>query len=144
MIRKFSSKDKMSISNYLSNKLNISLIDANRRAKRILKSGLPTLLKEDKDLQGLCWIETRLIGDKKENFVEIYVNHWKLAEHFLQCLRWELNGLYWFSLPIHDSLNRTLNKHGIRFVKVDGDKNFYHYKFEKREFKSFKLEDNEE
>jgi hypothetical protein len=143
MIRQTSTKDKTSIAVYLSKKLNISLKDASIKARKIVKNGLPSFLKESKDLEGVCWVETRLVNEKKEKFVEILVDNWRLAESFIQCLRWSLDGICWFSLPRHDMLNRTLNKAGIRFVKVDGDKNVYIYKFEKRYFQSYKSEDNE-
>lgn len=144
MIRHCTTKDRTSIAVYLATKLKISLSEANSKAKRIVKNGMPSFLKEEKNLTGLCWVETRIVNDKKEKFVEILSDHWKLAESFLQCLRWALNGIYYFSLPRHDSLNRTYNKNGIRYLKVDGDRNIYVYKFEKREFRSFKEEDNEE
>jgi len=99
---------------------------------------------EGKELHGVCWIESRLIGEKKEKFIEILCNNWRLAESYIQVLRWNLDGVFYFSLPKHDFLNRTLNKAGIRFVKVDGDKNIYNYKFEKRNFVNYKSEDNEE
>lgn len=144
MIRHCTTKDRTSIAVYLATKLKISLSEANSKAKRIVKNGMPSFLKEEKNLTGLCWIETRLVNDKKEKFVEILSDHWKLAESFLQCLRWKLDGIFYFSLPKYDSLNRTYNKNGIRYLKVDGDRNIYVYKFEKREFRSFKEEDNEE
>jgi DNA-binding XRE family transcriptional regulator len=143
MIRQASTKDKVSIAIYLAQKLNISLPDANRKANKIIKSGLPAFMLEGKDLQGICWVEFKLVGEKKEKFVEILCNNWRLAESYIQVLRWELDGIYWFSLPKRDFLNRTLNKAGIRFVKVDGDKNVYNYKFEKRNFFNYKSEDNE-
>lgn len=144
MIRQISTKDRTSISLYLASKLNIALPEANRIANKIIKSGLPSFILESKDLQGLCYVENRKIGDKQEKFVEILVGNWRLAESFLQVLRWNLNGIYYFALPKHDMLNRTLNKNGMRFFKVDGDKNLYNYKFEKRYFQSYKAEDNEE
>lgn len=144
MIRQVSTKDKTSIAIYLAQKLNISLSDANRKTNKIIKSGLPAFIFEGKDLQGICWIESRLIGEKKEKFVEILVNNWRLAESYIQVLRWRLDGIYFFSLPKRDFLNRTLNKAGIRFIKVDGDKNVYNYKFEKRNFFNYKSEDNED
>ena len=63
---------------------------------------------------------------------------------YIKILRWNLKGIYWFSLTKHDFLNRTYNKNGLRFIKCDGDKNLYCYKFEKRQFANFKSEDNEE
>ena len=144
MIRLISTKDKTSIAIYLASKLNIDLPEANRRANKIIKSGLPSFILESKDLQGLCYVEKRQVGDKQEKFIEILVGNWRLAENFIQVLRWNLDGVYWFSLPKHDMLNRTYNKNGIRFFKCDGEKNTYCYKFEKRNFYSFKSEDNEE
>lgn len=128
---------------YLAQKLNISLPEASIKAKQIIKSGLPSLIKEAKDLSGVAWIEHRIVNDKKEKFIEILVNNWRLAEEFIQCLRWKLNGIYWFSLPRHDFLNRTFNKNGIRYIRVENDKNIYCYKFEKRNFYSFKSDDLE-
>lgn len=141
MIRQISTGDKTSVAIYLAQKLNISLPEANFKANKIIKSGQVSFLKEEKELSGLCYVESRLVNGVKTNFIEIIVNNWRLAESFLQCLRWSLNGIYWFSLPKHDFLNRTLNKSGIRFVKVDGDKNIYNYKFEKRDFFNYKSED---
>lgn len=143
MIRQISTKDRTSISLYLASKLNIDLPEANRRARKIIKSGLPSFILESKDLQGLCYVEKRQVGDKQEKFIEILVGNWRLAENFIQVLRWNLDGVYWFSLPKHDFLNRTLNKAGMRYVRVEGDKNVYNYKFERRQFYSFKLEDLE-
>jgi hypothetical protein len=143
MIRQISKKDKYSLITYLAPKLNISLLEANVKATKIIKSGLPSLILESKDLQGVCWVETKVIGEKKVKFVEILVNNWRLAEHFIQVLRWNLNGEYWFSIPKHDFLNRTYNKNGIRFMKVDGDRNLYCYRFELRNFYNYKTEDNE-
>ena len=143
MIRQISTKDKTSIAIYLAQKLNISLPDANIKANKIIKSGLPAFLLEGKDLQGICYVELRLVGDKKEKFVEILCDNWRLAESYLQVLRWNLDGIYWFSLPKRDFLNRTYNKQGIRYMRCDGDKNIYCYKFEKRNFYSFKSEDVE-
>jgi len=143
VIRQISTKDRTSISLYLASKLNIDLPEANRRARKIIKSGLPSFILESKDLQGLCYVEKRQVGDKQEKFIEILVGNWRLAENFIQVLRWNLDGVYWFSLPKHDFLNRTLNKAGMRYVRVEGDKNVYNYKFERRQFYSFKLEDLE-
>jgi hypothetical protein len=143
MIRQISTKDKTSIAIYLAQKLNISLPEANIKANKIVKSGLPAFMIEGKELQGICWVETRLIGEKKEKFVEILCNNWRLAESYIQVLRWNLNGIYWFSLPKHDFLNRTFNKNGLRYMRCEGDRNIYCYKFEKRNFYSFKSEDLE-
>jgi hypothetical protein len=144
MIRNCTTKDLSSISVYLAQKLNISLPEASIKTKKIIKSGLPSLIKESKDLTGIVWVESRIINDKKEKFIEIFVNNWRLAEDFIQCLRWKLDGVYWFSLPRHDFLNRTFNKNGIRFSRVEGDRNIYCYKFERRNFFNYKSEDNEE
>ena len=141
MIRQISTGDKTSIAIYLAQKLNISLPDANIKVNKIIKSGLPAFMLEGKDLQGMCWVELRLIGEKKEKFVEILCNNWRLAESYIQVLRWNLNGDYFFSVPKHDWLNRTLNKNGIRFTKIDGLNNLYIGRFEKRTFYSFKSED---
>jgi hypothetical protein len=144
MIRKITSSDKTSVASYLVSKLNMPLLEAIKKANKIIKSGRVSFLKEERDLSGLCYTESRVVNGVKTNFVEIIVNNWRLAEDFIQVLRWNLDGIYWFSLPRHDFLNRTLNKIGIRFVRVDGDRNVYCYKFEKRNFYSFKSEDNEE
>jgi hypothetical protein len=144
MIRHSNTKDLTSISMYLAQKMNISLPEANAKAKKIVKSGLLSLIKESKDLLGIVWIEYRIVNNKNEKFVEILVNNWRLAEEFIQCLRWNLDGEYYFVLPKHDFLNRTYNKNGIRYLKCDGDKNIYCQRFEKRNFYSFKSEDNED
>lgn len=144
MIRKWNINDKSSITIYLASKLNISISEANRKVNKILKSGVPAFILEGKDPQGICWIEQRIIDNKKENFIEILCNNWRLAEDYIQILRWNLCGMYWFSLPKHDFLNRTYNKNGIRFMKVNGQNNIYCYKFEKRNFFNYKSDDNEE
>lgn len=144
MIRNITSSDKNSVSEYLIKKLNISPSDAEKKSRKIIKSGLPSFLLESSDLQGICYVETRIINGEKQKFVEILVNNWRLAETYIKILRWNLNGIYWFSLPKHDFLNRTYNKNGLRFTKCDGDKNIYCYRFEKRNFVNFKSEDNNE
>jgi hypothetical protein len=144
MIRQVSTQDKTSIGLYLSQKLNISIPEGMVKANKIIKSGLPAFMLEGKELQGVCWVESRLIGEKKEKFIEILCNNWRLAESYIQVLRWNLNGIYFLSVPKHDFLNRTYNKNGIRFMKVDGQNNLYCYKFEKRNFFNYKSEDNEE
>jgi len=120
------------------------LSDAVKKANKIIKSGLTNFIKEGKDLEGVCYVESKLVNDKKEKFIVILVNNWRLAESFIQCLRWELNGDYFLSVPKHDFLNRTYNKNGIRFLRVDGDNNLYISRFEKRFFQSYKAEDNED
>jgi hypothetical protein len=144
VIRQASTNDKTSIAVYLSKKLSISLPDANIKTNRIIKSGLPSFIKEGKDLDGVCWVETRLVNDKKEKFVEILVDNWRLAESYIQVLRWNLDGIYYFSLPKRDMLNRTYNKQGIRYMRCEGDRNIYCYRFEKRNFFNYKSEDNDE
>lgn len=131
----------MAVANYLSSKLNISYQDALAKANKIIKSGQISYLKEEKDLTGLCYTEIRLIDNKKVKYLEIFVNNWRLAEEFLKILRWNLNGDYTLSIPKHDSLNRTFNKNGIRYIRVDGDRNIYMCRFEKREFFTYKNED---
>ena len=141
MIRKATTKDITSIAVFLSNKLNLSLKDSIVKARRIVKNGLPSFLKEEKDLTGVCWVEKRLIGDVKKKFVCIHVDNWRLAESFIQCLRWTLNGEHMFFIPRRDMLNRTFNKNGIKYIKIDGDNHLYSYTFEKREFRNYKSED---
>ncbi len=143
MIRQISPKDKTSLSIYLIEKLKLTFPEASIKANKIIKNGYTSLMADTRDLQGICWVELRLVGDKKIKFVEILVNNWRLAESFIQVLRWKLNGEFWFSLPKHDFLNRTYNKNGIRFMKVDGSNNLYCYKFEKRQFFNVKREDDE-
>jgi hypothetical protein len=143
MIRKAITKDITSIAVFLSNKLNLSLKDSVIKAKRIVKSGLPSFLKEEKDLSGLCFVETKLVGDVKKKFVNIYVSNWRLAESFIQCLRWTLNGEHFFLIPRKDMLNRTYNKAGIKYLKIEGDNHLYSYVFEHRVFTSYKSEDIE-
>jgi hypothetical protein len=143
MIRKLDTKDKNSCAIYLATKLNISFSEALLKVNKILKSGLPNFLKDERDLQGICWVESRLIGDKKEKYIEILVNNWRLAENFIQILRWNLNGDFYLSIPKHSMLNRTYNKNGIRYLRVDGLNNLYIYRFEKRRFYNNKSDDNE-
>lgn len=144
MIKQCTIKDLTSVSEYLSKKLNIPFSEATKQARKIIKSGLPSLILEEKDLTGVCWAEIRLIDDKKFHYVVMLVNNWRLAEKFIQILRWRLNGIYYFSIPKHDFLNRTYNKNGIRFLKCDNDKNVYCQKFELRTFVNHKSEDTEE
>ena len=144
MIRKINAKDITSLSIYLSQKLGISISEAKKKASKIVKSGLPNFIKEEKDLSGVCFVETKIINDVKKKFVYIYVNNWRLAENFLQCLRWNLNGEYFFSISRRDMLNRTYNKAGIKYLKIEGDNHLYSYVFEKRNFTSYKSEDNED
>jgi len=144
MIRKTNAKDITSLSVYLSQKLGISISDAKKKASKIIKSGLPNFIKEEKDLSGVCFVETKIVNDVKKKFVYIYVNNWRLAENFLQCLRWTLSGEHMFLIPRRDMLNRTYNKAGIKYIKIEGDNHLYSYVFEKRNFTSYKSEDNEE
>lgn len=141
MLRKVLDTDKNSLVLYLSSKLNISIASATITANKIIKHSSISFLKEEKDLSGVCWIESRMINNIKHKFIEIVCNNWRLAEDFLQCLRWNLNGTYYFLIPRHDFLNRTFNKNGIKFIKIEGENHLYSYKFEKREFRSFKSED---
>lgn len=143
MIRNIKANDKLSVALYLSKKLSLSINEASIKIKKIIKSGLPSFLKEDKDLQGVCYIENRIVNDKKEKFIEIFCDNWRLAESYIQILRWNVNGIYWFSLPKHDFLNRTFNKNGLRYVRCEGDRNIYCYKFEKRNFYNSKKDDNQ-
>jgi len=144
MIRNITTNDKISVSLYLADKLKISLLEASVKTKKIIKSGLPSFILESKDLRGLCYVELQMIKGVKEKVVVILCDNWRLAEEYLKILRWNLDGIYWFSLPKHDFLNRTLNKNGVRFSHVDNDKNIYCYRFEKRVFQNYKSEDNEE
>jgi hypothetical protein len=144
VIRQITSKDSNEISLYLVSKLNIPFSEAEKKVRKIIKSGLPSFLLEAKDLQGICYVEHRIINDEKTKFVEILCDNWRLAEMYIKILRWNLNGIYWMSLPKHDFLNRTFNKNGLRFTKCDGNKNIYCYRFEKRNFVNFKSEDNDE
>jgi hypothetical protein len=144
MIRHISTGDKNLVSDYLANKLRIPFSEAQKKARKIIKSGLPSFLLESKDLQGICYVENRIVNDKKEKFVEILCDNWRLAEKYIKILRWSLNGDYFFLVPKHDWLNRTYNKNGIRFYKVDGSNNLYIGRFEKRTFVNFKAADNEE
>lgn len=141
MIRNATTKDITSIATFLSNKLNLSLHDAVKKAKKIVKNGLPSFLKEEKDLTGVCWVEKRIVNNVPQKFVEIHVKNWRLAEDFIQCLKWSLNGEYMFLIPRKDMLNRTYNKAGIKYLKIEGDNHLYSYRFEKREFRNYKSED---
>jgi hypothetical protein len=143
MIRQISTKDKIAFATYLVSKLNISYKEANKQAVRIIKSGFPALMLEARDLQGACWVENKIVNEKKMRYITILVNNWRLAEAFLQMLRWKLNGEYWFELPKHDFLNKTYNKNGVRFMRVQGNKNIYCYRFELRTFYNVKNEDDE-
>jgi hypothetical protein len=51
MIRNITSSDKISVSEYLVKKLNISFADAEKKVRKIIKSGQPSFLLEGKDLQ---------------------------------------------------------------------------------------------
>jgi len=141
MIRQISKKDKTAIEFYLSTKLRLSFLEASVKTRKIIKSGLPALIMESKELQGICWAENRIVDDKKVKYIEILVNNWRLAEAFIKILRWNLNGDYYLSIPKHDFLNRTYNKNGIRFLKVNGKNNEYITRFEKRTFYNFKKDD---
>ena len=141
MIRNATTKDITSIATFLSNKLNLSLNDAVKKSRKIVKNGLPSFLKEEKDLSGVCWVEKRVVNNVPQKFVEIHVNHWKIAEDFIQCLKWSLNGEYMFLIPRKDMLNRTYNKAGIKYLKIEGDNHLYSYRFEKRIFRNYKSED---
>jgi hypothetical protein len=141
MIRKATIKDITAIALFLSNKLNLPFKETVVKARKIVKSGSPNFLKEEKDLTGVCWVEKKIVNNAPQKFVEIHVTNWRLAEMFLQCLRWELNGEYMFLIPRRDMLNRTYNKAGIKYLKIEGDNHLYVYKFEKREFRSYKSED---
>jgi len=143
MIRNWKQQDVSALSLYISKKLNVPISEATLKARKVIKSGLPSFLKEESDLTGVCWIEARVIDGKKLKFIEILANNWRLAEDYIQCLRWEIHGEYYFSVPRHDSLNRTYNKNGIRYLRVEGDKNIYVYRFERRNFVSYKSEDND-
>ena len=144
MIRNISSKDKLVIADYLVSKKGISFLEANKIVKNILKGGRVSFIKENKECEGICYIYTKEINGEKLKFIEILVNNWRLAENYLQMLKWSLNGVYFFSLPKHDFLNRTYNKNNIKFLQVDGQNNIYSYKFEKRQFFNFKREDIED
>lgn len=141
MIRNATTKDITSIATFLSNKLNLSLHDAVKKSRKIVKNGLPSFLKEEKDLTGVCWVEKRVVNNVPQKFVEIHVKNWRLAEDFIQCLKWSLNGEYMFLIPRKDMLNRTYNKAGIKYLKIEGDNHLYSYRFEKREFRNYKSED---
>jgi hypothetical protein len=141
MIRKATIKDITAIALFLSNKLNLPFKETVVKARKIVKSGSPNFLKEEKDLTGVCWVEKKIVNNAPQKFVEIHVTNWRLAEMFLQCLRWELNGDYYFLIPRRDMLNRTYNKNSIKFLKIEGDNHLYSYVFQKREFRSYKSED---
>lgn len=144
MIRQISVKDISAVSMYLANKLNISFTDAKIKARKIIKSGNHSFLLDEANLQGICYVETKVVNNKKVKFIEIIADNWRLAESFIQILKWNLNGEYFFALPKHHFLNRTYNKKGIKFFRVEGDKNLYIYNFEKRTFFNNKAEDSEE
>jgi hypothetical protein len=144
MIRNATTKDITSIATFLSNKLNLSLNDAVKKSRKIVKNYSPSFLKEEKDLSGVCWVEKRIVNNVPQKFVEIHVKNWRLAEDFIQCLKWSLNGEYMFLIPRKDMLNRTYNKAGIKYLKIEGDNHLYSYRFEKREFRNYKSEDLED
>jgi hypothetical protein len=144
MIRNATTKDITSIATFLSNKLSLSLNDAVKKSRKIVKNYSPSFLKEEKDLSGVCWVENRIVNNVPQKFVEIHVKNWRLAEDFIQCLKWSLNGEYMFLIPRKDMLNRTYNKAGIKYLKIEGDNHLYSYRFEKREFRNYKSEDLED
>ena len=141
MIRNATTKDITSIATFLSNKLNLSLTDAVKKSRKIVKNCSPSFIKEEKDVSGVWWVEKRIVNNVPQKFVEIHVKNWRLAEDFIQCLKWSLNGEYMFLIPRKDMLNRTYNKAGIKYLKIEGDNHLYSYRFEKREFRNYKSED---
>jgi hypothetical protein len=132
MIRNLQPKDELNFITYYSSKTNCSLKDAKYQFKQIIKSGLPALIKEESILTGVCWIENRIVEEKKIKHLNFLVNNWRLAEAFLQVLRLNYNGKVIVELDKRHFLNRTLNKHHFNFLKLDNDKNIFEYKFEKR------------
>ena len=139
MIRQINKKDTLFISEYLSKKLSISNKEANSKISKLIKSGLPAFIKEGLYIDGICWVE---IDDKKVKRINFQVDNWKIAEDFIKVLKWNLNGDYIIELPKYDFLNKTLNKNGFKFFKVENNKNYYTYKFEKRVFYNTKSDDN--
>lgn len=143
MIRPFHKTDKIAIADYLSKKLNLSMSDANLEAHKILKSKTQGFIKEDINLEGLCWIDKKIINEKPVKRLTFLVNNWRLAEDFIKLLRWNLSGEYIVECPKHDFLNRTLTKNGFRFLRLEDNKNVYNFRFEKRSFTNYKSEDND-
>lgn len=141
MIRLIKTEDKTSISDFLMKKLSISFKEAELKTSKLLKLKNLCFVKESPDVKGLCWVETSLISDKKVKKLFFLVDNWQLAEDFIKLLRWNLSGEYLIEIPKHDFLNRTLSKNGFRFVKLLDNKNVYNYRFEKKTFTNYKLDD---
>lgn len=143
MIHHITNKDKVLVAEYLVKKLDIPFKDAIIKTQKIIKSGLPSYIKDEKNLSGVCWVEIRTVNNIKQKHVEILCDNWRLAELFLKVLKWDLNGDYCFSIPKHHFLNRTYNKQGLKFFKCNGNNNDYIMKYEKRNFYLIKSDDED-
>jgi hypothetical protein len=143
MIRNLQPKDELNFITYYSSKVNCSLKDAKHQFKQIIKSGLPALIKDESTLSGVCWIDSRKVEDKKIRYLNFLVNNWRLAEAFLQVLRWNYNGEVIVELDKHHFLNRTVNKNRFIFLRTENNKNIFKYTFIKREIYG-KLEESNE
>lgn len=143
MIRLIKKEDTLSIVEYLLKKLAITPQEAKVISRKIVKSGLPSFLKDSKSLEGICWMEKSILNEKPIKKLNFLVDNWRLAEDFIKILRWNVNGEIIIDIPRHDFLNRTLTKNGFRFLKLENNRNVYNYRFEKREFHNIKSEDNE-
>lgn len=134
MIRSIKQKDKCDfITAYIYHN-RCSPDEAKLKFNHIIKSGLFNLILEDKNISNFCWLEHKVINDKKNKYLYFLVNHWKVAESFINMCRWNINGEIWVELPKHHFLNRTLNKQNFKFIKVENNKNIYNYTFIQRKF----------
>jgi len=142
MIRNIITKDKYNFLDYYSKQLNVSFKEAEIKFNKILKNSSAKLILVNKDVEGICWTEK---DDSKKKHLFLLVNHWKIAESFIQSLRWDLSGEYEINIPKYHFLNRTLNKNGFKFYKVDDKNNYYKYTFIKRILTNAKSEsDNDD
>lgn len=143
MIRPIKKSDKSSLCEYIKNKYSCTYTEAEKESRKLLKFSQKCYIKEDKDLYGVCWIEKCIFDKLPSKKINFLVDNWHLADDFIKILRWNLNGLYIIEVPQNHFLNKTLNKNGFRFIRLQNNKNLYHYKFELRKFTNYKLEDLE-
>lgn len=134
MFRRINSTDKLNFIEYYSKKNNCSLKDSSYKFNKILKSGLPAIILNDKECKGICWIESIIINEKKVKLLSFLVDNWRVAESLIQILKWNFHGTVVVELEKHHFLNRTLNKNRFQFTHIKDNKNCYIFNFEKREF----------
>lgn len=134
MIRSVKSKDMSSFITTYSYHNHCSYLESKSKFNTLIKSGLFALVLEDKSVDNFCWVENKIVNEKKIKYLYFLVNHWKVAESFINMCRWNINGEIWVELPKHHFLNRTLNKQNFKFIKVEDNKNIYNYTFIQRKF----------